>query len=94
MKRLSMFKTCLLCKHFSLEPSEQGYSEMTPGSPESWGCEAPGNTPLDSAVDKGELKSWDMPKGLVKVANRCGLFELSDEAKALAEFAAGDVVPD
>jgi hypothetical protein len=29
---------CLTCKHCYIKAEEQGYSDMTPGSPGSWNC--------------------------------------------------------
>lgn len=31
-------KTCLLCKHVSIDFGTHGYSDATPGSPGEWRC--------------------------------------------------------
>jgi hypothetical protein len=36
---MNVAKSCLTCDHFRLDLGEAGYSELTPGSPASIGCE-------------------------------------------------------
>ena len=60
-------QTCLQCKHCYFDGGEQGYSELTPGSPMVFRCKKDEWTAKES--DKRELVSY------LNMAATCTSFE-------------------